>query len=84
MGYGGCQSKNDSLPARVPSGSTTPRWILGCKLFPTFDERPFYEMGEEGEIMGFSLPSEPFEIEHDQLDGNMSLKVVVFGRCHLN
>ena len=37
-------------------------------------------MGEEREVMSLSLPSAPFEIEHDQLDGNMSLKVVFFGR----
>jgi len=55
------------LPAGVPSGSTTPRWIWRCKLFLGFDERPFDEMGEEREIMRLSLPSEPFEIEHEQL-----------------
>jgi len=41
-------------------------------------------MGEKREIMDLSLPREPFEIEHDQFDGNMPLKVVFFERCHLN
>ena len=71
-------------PRPAPSGSTTPRWIRGCKLLPSFDERPFDKMSEERDIMGLSLPSEPLKVEHDQLDGNMPLKVVFFGWHHLN